>query len=526
VGVEREWRGAISPASSGDPMAAGRAWDSGDAIAQVLCGCGACWSPTAVMSGERSDAAQGHTEARWWLSRGGKVGLGLRQNACNELIQHEIVTVSHMNCTGWRPLTRCVRPCIGYTAGAWAGGGVPGARGRRAPRAPAAAWSAACSTGGCAGALRMVREALYRVYGWGVGRGGVPGARGRRAPRAPAAALSAACSTGGCAGALRMVREALYRVYGWGVGWGSWGWRPPGPARPSCSVVRSDAVLAAGLCRNPRRGPGREKSLDIHPSSTLGGFYYGTPCQHRGNLHTSVAEMAGRPAIAPPESETTFLGRLSMLFPRCIPASYLAAQFLTTRREFAPAPMQPVAISPVSYLILCVCHPLRDATSSFLASNEIRVLFHLPMKKEISAGQGAASDDVPYTIDIQNRAKVSTATAFRTAVNDSAICSMLQLGDVQRRLEHTKATCTVCKATAGVLDTCRCAHGELLCFSCDDVRHATSPCLSSRHALLRTGHARNVLIALHANDWIAAPERSTTGFIGDASWIRRRGKSS
>jgi hypothetical protein len=160
---------------------------------------------------------------------------------------------------------------------------------------------------------------------------------------------------------------------------------------------------------------------------------------------------------------------------------------------------------------------------------------------EVVGAPGEGAGETSYTAELQRPAAApmprpaygSTDTAFRDAANDFAFCGLLQLGDLQRRLEHKTARCTQCVNRAGVLCTCRLLYGELLCFHHDSSRHRATPCARTRHALLlpqenpAAGEIRPVLIELHANDFISVPPDvdASSGVIRDVAWIRRRGES-
>lgn len=128
-----------------------------------------------------------------------------------------------------------------------------------------------------------------------------------------------------------------------------------------------------------------------------------------------------------------------------------------------------------------------------------------------------------------SRSYGSTDTAFKRAANATAYTSMCQLGDLLRRLLHPAAVCSVCRAPAGVIDTCRVIYGELLCRSCDKARHCLSACARQRYAALHvsaTRGSRPVLVSLHPNDFVVTPshaEGATTKVIGDRTWIQQLG---
>lgn len=250
-----------------------------------------------------------------------------------------------------------------------------------------------------------------------------------------------------------------------------------------------------------------------------------------------MSEMAGRPSIAQPTADTSFLGRLSNALSSLYPG-FLSSRTIShgaprvhasadiASRDFSGIVSHLAQLPDAERREFFISRAQRDAQGPAAGSSHRHA--EAEAAAQTMAGQGGGETDNTVAVTKQKSSYGSTATDFKTAVNDSAVCSMLQLGELQRRLEHKKAMCAYCDNKAGVLDTCLCVHGELLCFSCDGVRHAASPCARTRHALLRIGRLRHVLVALHANDWINVPGGSPvimTGVIGDASWICRRGKS-
>jgi hypothetical protein len=246
--------------------------------------------------------------------------------------------------------------------------------------------------------------------------------------------------------------------------------------------------------------------------------------------------MARRPV---PAADSTFLGRLASALNSVYPpflrqtvthqAPKVRACAEAATRDFSAAVSQLTHLSTDERRALLISRVARDAQGSDVAGREEAEKLAAPCASS-GEGGGAGESDVGLQHPATRRpVYCSTDTTFKAAVNDSAVCSMLQLGELQRRLEHSKAVCVQCVggAPAGVICTCRCVYGDLLCFSCDGTRHAASPCARTRHCLLRRqAAARPVLVALHANDWVSVPTGvDATGVIGDVAWIRRRGKS-
>ena len=254
--------------------------------------------------------------------------------------------------------------------------------------------------------------------------------------------------------------------------------------------------------------------------------------------------MAGQPPGAPPAAGNSLLGWLSatisQLYPSLLPrhrinhqAPRVRATVAEAEHDFSLLAQLPAAARRASF----INRSQIDSQGSEAAGSRAREL----RQTEVVAAPGEGAGETSYTTELQGRAAApmprpaygSTDTAFRDAANDSAFCSLLQLGDLQRRLEHKMARCTECVGRAGVLCTCRHLHGELLCFNHDSSRHRVTPCARTRHALLlpqqnpTAGQVRPILIELHSNDWIFVPPGvdASDGVVRDVAWIRRRGES-
>jgi hypothetical protein len=295
------------------------------------------------------------------------------------------------------------------------------------------------------------------------------------------------------------------------------------------SAVLVQCVQSAG-------GLQRHSSTELHHNSSMTGELDVHETNPRNARNDCRGWMARRPV---PAADSTFLGRLasalSLVYPPFLrqTVTHQAPQVRScaeaATRDFSSAVSQLTQLSADERRAHLISRADRDTKGSDVAGREEAEKLAAPCASTEEGGGAGESDVGIQHPAIQRPAYCSTDTAFKAAVNDSAVCSMLQLGELQRRLEHSKAVCVQCVggAPAGVICTCRCVYGDLLCFACDGTRHAASPCARTRHCLLRRlAAARPVLVALHANEWVSVPASiGATGVVGDIAWIRRRGKS-